>query len=267
MSPRLPPVMLVGAAALLACSGERWVIGEAASAGPDAAATFDAALGASCRGEVEQGITEEGTGSPFAPSLLGSWLATLSGSEAEAFPAARAQLRLTRESASLSFDGGSPAPPLLDPAAGYLCTTSVESCASEAGFVAGFAYRLVQPSARGSITSFGLFLDEPWDEWCRQQLPVERTQPGCAPRHEVEPAYDEARWTEGCAVRRGDEWTPLPCDRLATVERQVCACTADGCRARARVLPVHLRLVEQNQLEGALWFTAERAQVLLFQRE
>ena len=142
----------------------------------------------------------------------------------------------------------------------------MESCASPAGFVAGFDYRLVEPSSRGSIASFALFLDEPWDAWCRLQAPVEIVQPGCAPRHAVERPYDEARWADGCAVRRGEEWTPLPCDRLATVEREACACTAEGCRARARLQPVNLRMVGPDSLEGALWFSADRAQILQFSR-
>jgi hypothetical protein len=166
--------------------------------------------------------------------------------------------------ASLLFESRSPVPALIDPTAGHLCTTSVQSCASEAGFVAGFNYTMVEARSRGSILSFGVFPDEPWSEWCRQQLPVEVRQPGCEPRYDVERAYDEARWGPSCAVRRGVEWTDIACDRLATVERQVCACTADGCRARARLQPVHLRQLSPGILEGALWFAADRAQALVF---
>lgn len=266
MSQRLPPSMLAACAALLACSGERWVIGEVEDAGSGAVSALDAAPSASCAGDAAESIPLVSAPPALAELHLGSWLATLAGVEAEAFPAGRVQLQLAREAAALRFDSGSQVPPLLDPAAGYLCTTSLQSCASASGFVAGFDYRLVEPITRGAILSFGLYLDEPWNEWCRQQTPVERSQPGCAPRHDVEPAYDEARWAEECAVRRGDEWTPIRCDRLATVERQVCACTAAGCRARARLQPVHLRLVEPGSLEGALWFSSERAQALRFMR-
>lgn len=266
MSRRLPPSVLLPLAALLACSGERWVIGEVEDAGPDAAVTQDAAVNAGCSGAAPESIPLVSAAASLGDQHLGRWLATLAGVEADAFPAVRVQLQLARDTARLRFDSGSPVPPLVDPAAGYLCTSSVESCASAAGFVAGFDYRLVEPSSRGSVLSFGLFLDEPWDDWCRQQTPVERSQPGCESRYDVERAYDEVTRIDGCAVRRGADWTPIACDRLATVERQVCACTADGCRARARQQPVFLRLVEPGSLEGALWFTAERAQKLRFTR-
>lgn len=267
MIPRLLPSASLALAALLGCGGERWVIGEAADASSGAAVMADAALSLGCGSAETEGIALANTQVSLAEAQLGSWLATLDGIEAGAFPAARVQLTLAREGSSLRFAGGGPAPPQVDPAAGYLCTTSVESCASAAGFVANFDYHLVEPSWRGSTTSFGLFLDEPWDAWCRQQVPVERIQPGCDPRHDVERAYEEVRWTDGCAVRRGDVWDPMPCDRLATVERQVCACTAEGCRARTRLQLVHLRLTQPDRLEGALWFTADRAQVLLFSRD
>lgn len=265
MSWRLPSPALA-LAALLACGGERWVIGEAEDAGADAAVTVDAAVSVGCTMAETEGIPLASSAPSLAQGHLGSWSATLAGVEAEAFPSARLQLQLAREAATLRFESASPIPALVDPAAGYLCTSSVASCASAAGFVAGFDYRLVEASSRGSILSFGVFLDEPWNEWCRQQTPVEHGQPGCEPRYAVERAYDEARWAEACAVRRGSEWTPIGCDRLATVERQVCACTADSCRARARLQPVFLRLVQASSLEGALWFTAERAQGLRFTR-
>lgn len=251
---------------LQACGSERLVIGEApGDAGPAAALELDAAATLSCPEEAAA-IPASSVPPALLGSHLGSWLATLVGAEAAAFPSARVQLRLVPDAPTLRFESGTPVPPLLDPAAGYLCTSSVESCASAAGFVSGFDYRLAEPRSRGSILSFELFLDEPWDAWCRGQTPVERTRPGCEPSYGVERAYDEARWGDGCAVRRGDEWTDMPCDRLATVERQVCACGPASCRASARVQPVHLRLLDARSLEGALWFSAERAQALLFSR-
>ncbi|MEY2937023.1 MAG: hypothetical protein RL033_7772 [Pseudomonadota bacterium] len=253
---------------LPACSGERWVIGEALDAGTDAAVQADAATGPSCPAvTAPEGISLPGAPPALAGAHLGNWVATLLGAEADAFPSGRLRLRLTGDGAALLFESRNPVPALIDATGGYLCSTSVESCASEAEFVAGFDYTMVEASSRGSILSFGVFLDEPWNEWCRQQAPVEDRQPGCDPRYGVERAYEEARWGASCAVRRGAEWSDIACDRLATVERQVCACTADGCLARARLQQVHLRLVSPRILEGALWFTADRAQALVFARE
>jgi hypothetical protein len=264
LSLRAPMSAALALVPLLGCSGERWVIGEATDAGTDAAAAADLGASPTCMEAAPEGIPPLAPPPALSEAHLGSWLATLAGSEAAAFPASAVVLRLNGAAASLRFENGSSAPPVLDAAAGYLCSTSVSSCASEAGFVAGFDYRLAELRARGSILSFGLFLDEPWDEWCRLQTPVERTQPGCEPSYDVERPYAEARWVDGCAVRRGEEWTAMACDRLATVARGVCACTADGCRARARLQPVSVQLVAPGRLEGALWFGADRAQPLSF---
>jgi hypothetical protein len=68
-------------------------------------------------------------------------------------------------------------------------------------------------------------------------------------------------------VRRGDEWIEIDCDRLATLERHACVCSAAGCRATARLQQVNLRLVAPDALDGALWFEADHAQVLHFERE
>lgn len=270
MSRRALALALAGMvlALLPACSGERWVIGEALDAGTDAAVKIGAAPDASCTaGPVTQGISLASAPPALAGPHLGTWGATLLGAEAAAFPSGRLQLRLAGDVATLLFESRDPVPSLIDPAAGYLCSTSVQSCASEAEFVAGFDYTMVEARSRGSILSFGVFLDEPWDEWCRQQAPVEDRQPGCEPRYGVERPYEEARWGDSCAVRRGAEWSDIACDRLATVEHGACACTADGCRAGARLQQVHLRLVSPRVLEGALWFATDRAQALVFARE
>lgn len=263
MSSRAPTSAAL-ALALLACSGERWVVGEATDAGADAAVAVDLGASPSCTEQAQEGIPPLSPPPALSAAHLGRWLATLGGSEAAAFPAPVVALRLEGAAASLRFEDGSSVPPVLDPAAGYLCSTSVPSCTSEAGFVAGFDYRLAELRSRGSILTFSLFLDEPWDAWCRLQTPVERTQPGCEPRYDIERPYDEIRWVEGCAVRRGEEWTAIACDRLATVARGVCACTAEGCVARARLQPVSVQLVAPGRLEGALWFGADRAQPLFF---
>jgi hypothetical protein len=260
---------VVGAAAalLLACRGERFIIGDLPDAGAGVAVAADAATDLVCPAPAAEGIPLVRAAPDVTDLHLGSWLSTVDGVESRAFPADSVQLLLSREAASLRFTGEAPMPVSNDPTAGYLCTSTLESCASEAGFVAGFDYRLVDGRSRGSTLSFGLYLDEPWQEWCRLQTPSERRMPGCEPSFDVEPAYDEARWAENdCAVRRGEEWSPMACDRLATIERGVCVCTADGCRAGVRQQPVHLRLMAPGSLEGALWFTAGRAQKMQFSR-
>ncbi len=264
MSQRAPSTLLL--ALLLGCGGERWVIGDRDNAGADAGAAADAGVGTSCASPVPEGIAALSAPPALAPQHLGSWLATLRGGEADSFPSPLIALRLASGAATLRFESGADVPALLDPRAGYLCASSVESCASAAGFVAGFDYRLVEVRSHGSALGFALYPDEPWREWCEQQVPSLIQSPGCEPRYDVEPGYDEARWGESCAVRRAGEWQDIACERLATVERGVCTCSAQGCRARARAQPAHVRLVAPDSLEGALWFSADRAQGLLFQR-
>jgi hypothetical protein len=135
------------------------------------------------------------------------------------------------------------------------------------GFVPAFEYTPWQVRARGSILSFELYIEQPWNEWCRQQAPVERAIAGCALGYDVEAPYSDVRWGDTCSVQRAGEWGEIDCDRLATVERHPCMCGADGCRASARRLEVSLRLVAPDVLEGALWFAADRAQVLHFERQ
>jgi hypothetical protein len=133
--------------------------------------------------------------------------------------------------------------------------------------VPAFGYTLADVAARGSILSFRVFLEQPWDAWCALQPPVLQEIPGCDPSYDIELAYSDVSWGDGCAVWRVDRWFEIDCDRLATVERHACVCSEAGCRAAARALEVNLRLVAADALDGALWFAADHAQVVHFERQ
>jgi hypothetical protein len=261
-------VRLVFSAALaVACGGERWVIGEAPGE-PDAGLALDASAAALCSEIPTEGMPLQSPLPALNPGQAGSWAAQLAGDEAGKFPSQVLQLALDANAAHLHFETGSPAPPLLDPRGGYLChAPGASTCVTASGFVPAFDYTPWQVSARGSILSFLLYLEQPWNDWCQQQAPVERAVAGCALGYDVEPPYTDARWGETCSVLRGPDRVEIDCDRLATVERHPCMCSADGCRASARMVRVNLRLVGPDVLEGAIWFAADHAQVVRFERQ
>jgi len=262
-------VVAAGLCAVLAasCNGERLVIGDPLPT-PDAGFELDAAGAPSCAAVPGEGIPVAQGAPLLGPGHAGRWLAVLSGEEAGKFPSDRLQLDLSATDARLHFEAISPLPPLLDGRGGYLCRApGASTCASESGFVPAFDYPLSSVTARGTILSSRMFLEQPWNEWCQLQAPVEQDTPGCDPSYGVEAPYSDVRWGEPCAVRRADEWFDLDCDRLATLERHACVCNADGCRGAARALELNLRLVAPDALEGALWFAADRAQVLHFERQ
>jgi hypothetical protein len=249
------------------CGGERWVISEAFET-PDAALGLDAAGATSCTAQPIEGIPREPSTPLLGPGHAGRWLALLSGEEAGKFPSDRLLLSLSETGARLRLEASSPLPPLLDGRGGYLChAPGASTCASESGFVPGFEYPLSGVRARGSIVSFRVFLEQPWDEWCQLQAPLEQDPAGCDPRYAVEAPYSDVRWGEPCAARRGEDWFDLDCDRLATLEHHACVCSADGCRGADRALQLNLRLVAPDTLAGALWFAPDRAQVLHFERQ
>jgi hypothetical protein len=257
----------VGASLACACSAERWVISDSLERGADAGAAADAPAPA-CGQNASEGIPLEWSPPALGPSHAGRWLARFFGEEADKFPSTLLELVLDPARARLSFETGTPVPPLSNPRGGYLCRApSASTCATESGFVPAFGYTLSGVVARGSILSFRVFVEQPWDEWCTLQAPVPREIPGCDPSYHVEAAYSERSWGQTCAVLRGDEWSDIDCDRLATVERQACVCDSVGCRAAARSVEVNLRLLSTDVLEGALWFAADHAQVLHFARQ
>jgi hypothetical protein len=242
------------------------VIGEP-PAQPDAGLALDASAAALCGEIATEGMPLESPLPSLSAGQAGSWAAQLSGDEADKFPSKLLLLELGANGARLHFETGGPVPALLDARGGYLChAPGAETCVTESGFVGAFDYTPWQVTARGSISSFRLYLEQPWDDWCRQQVPVERTIAGCALGYDVEPSYSDTRWGDTCSVLRGPDWVDIDCDRLATVERHPCMCNADGCRASARMVEVNLRLVAPDTLEGALWFAADHAQVLQFER-
>jgi hypothetical protein len=250
-----------------ACSGERWVIGEPPDES-DAGLVLDASAAALCGEIATEGMPLASPLPALSAGQAGSWLALLSGDEAGKFPSQVLQLELGANAAHLHFETGSPAPPLLDPRGGYLChAPGADTCVTPSGFVPAFDYTPWQVRARGSILSFLLYIEQPWNGWCQQQAPVERAIAGCALSYDVEPSYSDVRWGDPCSVLRGPDWVDIDCDRLATVERHPCMCDADGCRASARMVEVNLRLVAPDELEGALWFAADHAQVLHFERQ
>lgn len=257
----------ISAALAVACGGERWVIGEPPD-GPDAGLALDASAAALCGEIATEGMPLQSPLPTLSTGQAGSWAARLIGDEAGKFPSQLLQLELRPAGAHLHFETGSPAPALLDPRGGYLChAPGASTCVTTSGFVAAFDYTPWQVTARGSILSFLLYLEQPWNDWCQQQTPVERAIDGCALGYDVEPSYSDTRWGETCSVLRGLDWVEIDCDRLATVERHPCMCNAEGCRASARMVEVNLRLVAPDALEGALWFAADHAQVLQFERQ
>jgi hypothetical protein len=257
----------LAAALTSACSGGRWVIGTELDPA-DAGLAFDASAAALCGEIATESLPLASPLPALSAGQAGFWAARLSGDEAAKFPSQLLQLELGANAAHLHFETGSAAPALLDPRGGYLChAPGARTCATESGFVPAVDYTPWQVTARGSIVSFLLYLEQPWNDWCRQQAPVERSIAGCALGYDVEPSYTDARWGDTCSVLRGPERVEIDCDRLATVERHPCRCNADGCRASARRVELSLRLVAPDALEGALWFAADQAQVLHFERQ
>jgi len=257
----------VSAAVAFACSAEHLVISEPLERAADAGSAADAAA-LQCGQRASEGSPLDTSSLALGPGHAGRWLARLAGEEARKFPSALLELTLGPARAQLSFDTATPLPMLFDARGGYLCRApSASSCATPSGFVPAFAYTLAAVAARDSILGFRVFLEQPWNEWCKLQAPVLQEIPGCDPFYDVEAAYSDVSWGETCAVLRGDEWFGIDCDRLATVERHPCVCTDAGCRAAARTLEVNLRLVAADALDGALWFAADHAQVLHFERQ
>jgi hypothetical protein len=270
MDPAARALFLLGIAAALtsACDGGRWVIGDPKSDATDAGLALDASTAALCGEIATEGMPLASPSPSLSAGQAGSWLARLSGDEAGKFPSQVLQLELGPSAAHLHFETGSPAPALLDPRGGYLChAPGASTCVTTSGFVPAFDYTPWQVTARGSILSFLLYLEQPWNDWCQQQRPVELAIAGCALGYDVEPAYSDPLWGDSCSVLRGADRVAIDCDRLATVERRPCMCDAEGCRASARMVEVNLRLVSPDALEGALWFAAEHAQVLHFERQ
>jgi hypothetical protein len=257
----------IAAALSGACGGERWVIGEPPIE-PDAGLALDPSATAVCGEIATEGMPLASPLPALSAGQAGTWAARLSGDEAGKFPSQLLELELGPSSAHLHFETGSSAPALLDPRSGYLChAPGASTCVTASGFVPAFDYTPWQVRARGSILSFQLYLEQPWNDWCRQQVPVERSIAGCALSYDVEAPYSDVSWGDTCSVRRGPDRVDIDCDRLATVERHPCMCSADGCRASARMVEVSLRLVAPDALDGALWFAGDHAQVLHFERQ
>lgn len=258
----------VSAALALACSAERMVVSEPLELGADAGPASDAGPRPLCGPNASEGIPLEQSSPALGPGHAGRWLARILGDEASQFPSALLQLALDPVGAQLRFETSVSLPALTDARGGYLCRApSASTCASASGFVPAFGYTLADVAARDSILSFRVFLEQPWNDWCVRQTPVIQEIPGCDPVYDVEAAYADRLWGDTCAVLRGDEWLDIDCDRLATVERHACACTEAGCRAAARALEVNLRLVADDALDGALWFSGDHAQALHFERQ
>ena len=258
----------VSAALALACRAEHWEISEPFERGADAGPALNAGVQSLCSQNASEGIPLRQSAPALGPGHAGRWLARLSGEEALQFPSDLLELVLGPAGAQLRFETGTSVPPLIDPRGGYLChAPGASTCATASGFVAAFGYTLANVAARDSILSFRVFLEQPWSEWCQLQAPVLQEIPGCPPSYDVEAAYTDRSWGDPCAVLRADEWFDIDCDRLATVERHACVCNDAGCRAAARMVEVNLRLVAADALEGALWFAADHAQVLHFERQ
>jgi hypothetical protein len=259
-------------ASALGCHGKPWLLGERIAIPSDAGldAGSDAASATACA-ETSSGdaAADAGSGGALWPGQLGHWQAEITGDEAPAFPAPEIALEILPDRTG-RFQCGDPTllPPLLEAAGGYLCSAPGPStCTSTSGFIAGFEYSLLDLSARDSILSFRVELDQPWQGWCGLQLPVLEPRVGCAPHYGVEAPYDNASWGDTCSVTRSGGEEPIDCARLATLERNPCACTRERCEAsHERSLTVNLRLVSPDHLEGALWFDSEHALALHFDR-
>jgi hypothetical protein len=261
-------VGVLGVAVSCGCQGDRWVIGSPLQEPGDAGLGLDASGTATCRPRDDE-LEPPPDGSLPGPDQVGRWSALLSGGEAINFNASSLELTLAADGAGrLRFGSASAPAPAVDAARGYLCSApGASTCTPPGGFVPGFEYALSSVSARGSILSFRALLDQPWDGWCALQTPLEQTTSGCPTYYDIEPSYLSPVFGETCSVLGAQGRVEIDCDRLATVERRPCACTASGCSAaRSRQLDVYLRLIAPGVLEGALWFERERALVVRLDR-
>jgi hypothetical protein len=256
-------------AAHLGCDGPRWVLGEplttpdvGSDAGPDAAST------PACDDIAPASTMDAGPTSELTTDQIGHFISSVVGQEASAFPGDQVSLDLDANSGHLRFVSGAALPALEDGSGGYLCgAAGPNTCSREAGFVASFDYTLQGLSARGSILSFRLELDQPWAAWCELQKPVLVLRAGCAPGYAVEADYGDAEFGDTCRITRDGVVESIDCVRLSTLERGPCACDERQCTASPRrSLLVNLRQVSPDRLDGALWFDTARALVVHFER-
>ena len=110
----------ITAALAVACSGERWVIGEPPD-GADAGPALDASTAALCGELATEGMPLASPLPALSAGQEGSWAARIEGDEADKFPSPVLQLELGASAAHLHFETGSPAPALRDARGGYLC--------------------------------------------------------------------------------------------------------------------------------------------------
>jgi hypothetical protein len=193
---------------------------------------------------------------------VGTWSGELSGDAAPSFPATEVRLEVRHDATgSLSFEGVAPPPAPEDAEAGYLCDGSVSGgeCGSVSGFVGGFAYPLEATLSRDLVLSFSLVDADPWDVWCSRQAPRARPDPffECGVAFEALPPGSE-RWSpDGCWLSTVDgQFEPIDCGRMYSLER--CECARDGCIASSESrVEVGLRLTEEDELRGSLWFKNE----------
>jgi hypothetical protein len=264
--------LALAVAPVLGCKGEPWLLGEPSSAARDAGldAGADAASASACPASASPSdAADAGVRGELSLGQLGRWQADITGTEAQAFPASSIALEILADRiGSLQLESTLALPTLVDGTGGYLCSAPGPStCTSASGFIAGFDYSLLLLSARDSILSFRVDIDQPWQAWCELQVPIVQPRAGCMPRYGVEAPYSAAASGETCSVTRASGPEAIDCARLATVERNPCACTRERCEfSRERGLTVNLRLVSPDRLEGALWFDSEHALVLRFAR-
>lgn len=191
--------------------------------------------------------------------------------EAAKFPSERVRLQLDEDGqGAIEFVTTEPLVTSVPGTAGYLCRGDSEPrCTTEAGIVGGFDYSLMRLESRGPVLSLSIALDEPWVDWCAFQSPqlIPGTG-GCSTRYAPEAAYSAFAFGDACFVQRQKVDIPIDCSRLATLEREPCNCDANECRfAPARRQDIALRLVDDNELRGSIWFDGSHAVPLTLFRE
>ena len=251
----------------LGCRGRSWVIaGDWLSESSDAGALADgdAALAAEVCPTVAVLDAERQRDNPASAidaRFAGVWRGSLGSDAAAGFPSTDVELRIDDGGESSLRIGAAPAAPaVLEPSRGYLCSESSGgvSCGTPSGYVGGYSYALEAVMSRGDVLSFRIVSSDPWDAWCRLQVPQawpDRTRP-CGYLFGAGPPGSDSIGAASCA-RVADDGTAVSIDCELMYALQRCRCATDGCVAQsADLMEVGLRLTDEL-LVGSLWYRGD----------
>lgn len=282
--PRSGVALVHAFAALLACGGERMVVGEEVplqgedDTGTDDASARGISVVADCPSSPEERKVRLGC---WPSPHVGRWRGFLLGNPMyETARGGRIEFPLTDivlsvdpfGSARLSFGD----PVYFQPPAGsgdaYLCAGRSPSvgCTAAEGIIEGYAYPLedlalfdatvaTTPLAAdefalriGAGLTFDVPLDEPWRVWCALQEPergscaAERYGAAALGCYRLGVAPDSVD-NDACLVIEGEVTRSVDCGWLAARENAPCRCTDDGCSTVRAALSMSLRLSNDGQ--------------------